>query len=298
MVLMPGDPIDTLVSSIPNITPEDILRLKRLYGLDQPAYIRFFNWFSQLLSGDLGYSRTYKLPVTEIISSPIINTFVLSLSSIIIALIIAVPLGMAAAYRPHSLLDYIVNFIAFAGISIPSFWLGIILIIIFGVYIPILPAGGTFTINENEFSFFWLIIDRIKYLILPTLSLTFFQIGGLLRFTRTSMLENLKEDYIRTAHSKGLSLNNVLFKHALRNSIIPLITIITTRFGYIFSGAIITETVFAYNGLGKLIYNSVISNDFNVAMIGLILTIGMVLFMSFISDLLYTIADPRIKYEK
>jgi peptide/nickel transport system permease protein len=298
MTLMPGDPIDMMISSNPKITSEDITRLRSLYGLDQPAYVRYYHWISQIVSGDLGYSRTYRVPVAELLGPRLLNTFFLSFSSLILALLISLPLGMWSALRAGSRVDYIINLFSFAGISVPSFWLGIVLIIIFAVKLPLLPAGGTFTIGiENGGSWGDILSDRIKYLILPIASLCFLQIGRFVRFTRSAMLEALHNDYIRTAKAKGLSYQQIIWKHAFRNALIPLITIIALSFSSLFSGALITETVFAYQGVGKLVYESIIGNDFNVAMISFMISVSMVLIFSLVADIFYGIADPRISYK-
>lgn len=295
---MPGDPVDMMISSNPKITSEDISRLRSLYGLDQPAYVRYYHWMTQILSGDLGYSRTYRIPVSELLGPRLINTFFLSFSSLILALLISLPLGMWSALKAGSKVDYIVNLFSFAGISVPSFWLGIVLIIAFAVKLPLLPAGGTFTIGiENDGNFAEIFLDRLKYLILPIASLCFLQIGRFVRFTRSAMLEALRNDYIRTAKAKGLSYQQIIWKHAFRNALIPLITIIALSFSSLFSGALITETVFAYQGVGKLVYESIIGNDFNVAMVSFMISVSMVLMFSLIADIFYGIADPRISYK-
>lgn len=296
MTLMPGDPVDMMVASNPKITAEDVARLKSLYGLDQPTYKRYGNWMGSILQGDLGYSRTYRVPVQELMGPRLWNTFLLSFASLAISIAIAVPLGIISALRPGSRTDYIVNFFSFGGISIPSFWLAIVLIIIFAVKIPILPAGGTQTIGSENLGFWANFWDRSIYLILPVASLAIQQIGRFSRFTRSAMLEALRNDFIRTARAKGLSRNTVIWKHAFRNALIPLITILALSFSGLFSGAILTETVFAYQGVGKLVYDSIIGNDYNVAMISFVISVSMVLIMNLIADLLYGFADPRITY--
>lgn len=297
MSLMPGDPIDIMVSSNPRMTPEDIVRLKHLYGLDQPIHIRYGNWIGNILKGDLGYSRTYRVPVEEIMGPRLLNTFWLSLASLTLSLIIALPLGIYSALKPGSKFDYIVNFFSFAGISIPSFWLGLVLIILFSVKFPLLPAGGTMTITDEQMSFWASFGDRIKYLILPVLSLSIQQIGRFSRFARSTMAEVMRNDFIRTAKAKGLSRQRVIWNHGFRNALIPLITIFALSFSSLFSGAILTETVFAYQGVGKLVYDSIIGNDYNVAMISFVISVSMVLLANFIADILYGVADPRISYK-
>lgn len=293
MTLMPGDPVELMIQSNPKITSEDITRLRTLYGLDQPAYKRYANWASSILAGDLGYSRTYRIPVSELIGPKLLNTFILSMTSLTLALLVAVPLGVMSALRPGSKLDYGVNFFAFAGISVPSFWLAIVLIIFFAVWMQALPAGGTFTIGSN-FTGIEFVLDRMKYLILPTLSLAYLQIGTFVRYTRSAMLEAMRNDYIRTAKAKGLPRQAVIWKHGFRNALLPLITIATLSLSGIFSGALITETIFAYQGVGKLVYDSIMANDFNVAMVSFIISVTMVLLMNLLADILYGFADPRI----
>jgi peptide/nickel transport system permease protein len=296
MTLMPGDPVELMIQSNPKITSEDVTRLRTLYGLDQPAYKRYFNWAGAIVEGDLGYSRTYRVPVSELIGPKLMNTFILSMASLVLSLAIAIPLGVLSALRAGSKLDYFVNFIAFAGISVPSFWLAIVLIIVFSVWMHIFPAGGTFTIGVDESGWAGL-LDRAKYLVLPTLSLAYLEIGAFVRFTRSAMLEAMRNDYIRTAKAKGLSRSAVIWKHGFRNALLPLITVVTLSLSGIFSGALITETVFAYQGVGKLVYDSIIGNDFNVAMVSFIISVTMVLLMNLLADILYGFADPRISFK-
>ncbi len=296
MTLMPGDPIDLMVSANPHITSDDVERLKKLYGLDQPAYKRYYYWISDILKGDLGYSRTYKVPVSDLLGSRLLNTFYLSISALFLALLIAVPFGIIAALKQGSKTDYIINLFAFAGISMPAFWLAIILIMVFGVYLKVLPAGGTASYSE-DLSGWSHIGDRIQYLILPTCTLAIIQIGTFVRYTRSAMIETMRFDFIRTARAKGLGYWTVVLKHGFRNALLPIITIISMSVSYIFSGALLTETVFSYQGVGKLVYESIIANDYNVAMISFMISVSMVLVMTLIADLLYGIADPRVTYK-
>lgn len=296
---MPGDPVDLLVTSNPNITAADVSRLRELYGLDQPISHRYLNWTSTLLSGDLGYSRTYRVPVAELLGPRLANTFLLSLLSLITALAIAIPMGSYSALKPGGRLDMIANFFSFAGISVPSFWLGLMLIIFCSIHLKILPAGGTLTVGSEEFGFWQQLGDRLKYLALPVTSLSLQQLGKYFRFVRSGMIESLGQDYIRTARAKGLSASTILWKHAFRNTLIPMITMIALSLSTLFSGALLTETVFAYQGVGKLAYDSIMANDYNVAMISVLISITMVLIMNFCADLLYGIVDPRIsKHQK
>ena len=289
---MPGDPIDILMSSNPEITSDDIERLRKLYGLDQPIYKRYWHWLTSLFQGDLGYSRTYRIPVADIIGPRLINTAILSLSALLLALVIAIPLGIWAALRAGTIVDYLINFFAFTGISIPSFFLAILLISVFAIVLPILPAGGTHTVGEQTTGIF----PSFKYLILPTLSLSYLQIGTFIRFTRSTMIDSMRNEFIQTAKAKGLKPLRILLQHAFRNALSPLITLVSLSLSSLFSGALITETVFAYQGVGKLVYDSIYANDFNVVMIAFMISTAMVLFMNLIADMLYVLVDPRVRY--
>jgi len=295
MTLMPGDPIDEMIAANPQITAADAERLRELHGLDQPAYKRYWNWATMIAGGDLGYSRTYRVPVSEILGRSLLNTFLLAGAALVFSLVVAVPLGVWAALRKGSRVDYFVNLFAFAGISVPSFWIAIVLILVFAVYVPIFPAGGTSSIAFGM-SPMESLVDRARHLVLPVLSLSFLSIGAFVRYTRAAMIEAMANDYIRTARAKGLSWDRVLVVHGFRNALIPLITIVALSLSTLFSGAIITETVFAYDGVGRLVYLSIQRNDFNVAMVAFMISVSMVLLMNLVADLLYGVADPRITY--
>lgn len=295
--LMPGDPVEMMISSNPKITAADVVRLRSFYGLDQPLYKRYFSWVGDLANGELGYSRTYRIPVTEMIGPALSSTFILSSVSLVFSLLVAVPLGILCALKPNSKVDYIVNLFNFAGISVPSFWLGIVLIIIFAVNFHLLPAGGYQT-TGMEYDTDWdEIVDKAKFLILPVLSLSIQSIGRFSRFTRSSMIEAMRNDFIRTARAKGLSSHVVIWRHGFRNALIPLITIVALSISSIFSGALITEQLFAYPGVGRLLFSSIMGNDFNVAMISLMISVIMVLLMNLVADLLYGVVDPRVSYK-
>lgn len=297
MTLMPGDPVELMISANPKITPEDVVRLREFYGLDQPSYKRYLNWVNDIRQGDLGYSRTYRIPVTEMLAPALKATATLSLLSLGLSLLIAIPIGIICALKPNSKLDYFVNLFNFAGISMPSFFLGILLIIIFAVWLGWLPAGGYQTTGMVYASWWDEFLDKSKYLILPVVSLSVQSIGYFARFARSSMMEAMRNDFIRTARAKGLSENVVIWRHGFRNALIPLITVIAISFSAVFSGALITESLFAYPGIGRMLFTSIIGNDFNVAMVSFIISIIMVLVMSLVADLLYGVADPRITYK-
>lgn len=297
MSLMPGDPVELMISANPKITAADVARLRSFYGLDQPIYKRYFNWVSDIASGDLGYSRTYRIPVEEMMGPALTYTFILSMTTLIFSFAVAVPLGIISALKPNSKIDYTINLFNFAGISMPSFWLGLVLIIIFAVKLKWLPASGFQTTGMDYDTYWDEFVDKAKYLVLPVISLSIQSIGRFSRFTRSSMLEAMRNDFIRTAKAKGLARNVVVWKHGFRNALIPLITIAALSLSSVFSGALITETLFAYPGAGRLIYSSIMGNDYNVAMVSFLISVSMVLIMNLMADLLYGVVDPRVSFK-
>ena len=292
MCLMPGDPIDLMITSDPKITTEDAARLRALYGLDTPITERYWHWLTGALSGNFGYSRMFAQPVFQIIWPALGNTAILLGLSFVLALVIALPLGALAAIRPYSKLDYSINLFLFAGISVPPFWLALLLITLFSVVFGILPAGGT--AQAAGVDEFW---ESAKYLILPIASLTIASIGGHARYMRASMIETLRHYFIRTARAKGLSPWQVITGHALRNALIPVVTVIALDFGFLFSGALVTETIFAYPGMGKLIFDAIMGNDYNLALITLLFATALTLLGNFMADLAYNTLDPRLSFK-
>lgn len=290
--LMPGDPVDLMISADPDVTAADAARLRAIYDLDQPLWSRYLHWLSAAVTGDFGYSRLYAQPVWQAILPALSNTLILLISSLLLALIIALPAGVFAATRPYSVTDYGINLTAFAGISMPPFWLGILLILVFSVMLGWLPAGGT--PQSAGASGLW---EHIQYLILPIAALTIAGVGGHTRYMRASMIETLRQDYIRTARAKGLSESRVVLGHALRNAMIPVVTVIALDLGVLFSGALITETVFAYPGMGKLIFDAIMGNDYNLALVGLMMATALTLTGNLLADVAYAALDPRISYE-
>ena len=290
--LMPGDPIDIMIASNPDLTTADGARLKQLYGLDLPITERYWNWLTAALGGDLGYSRTFNRPVLEILLPRLGNTIILLGIASFIAIAIALPLGFAAAVRPHSVADNSINMFCFAGISVPAFWLAILLIILFAVTLGILPAGGMGPAG-GEGGFF----TRLEFLVLPVATLTIASLAGYTRFARASMMEAMRQDYVRTAYAKGLAVRQVVVGHAMRNALLPLVTIVALDFGALFSGALITETMFGYLGMGKLLFDSILANDFNLALVGLLFATLLVLIGNFLADIAYAAIDPRISFK-
>lgn len=285
--LMPGDPIDIMISGDPNLTTEDAQRLKALYGLDRPLYERYLAWLGNALQGDFGFSRIFGQPVLDVLVPRLGNTLLLMGLAFFLAFLLALPAGVLAARKPGGWLDGAVNLVAFAGISLPPFWLAILLIILFSVTLGWLPAGG---MGDGSFG------SSAQHLILPALTLTLASVGGHLRYLRAAMIEALRQDYIRTARAKGLNEVGVVMRHALRNAMIPVVTILALDFGTLFGGALITETMFGWLGMGKTIYDAVMGKDYNLALVGLLLATVTVLLANLLADLAYAWLDPRVSY--
>ena len=288
--LMPGDPIDLMVSSDPDLTPEDARRLKALYGLDRPLFERWWGWAGHAALGDLGYSRLYAAPVVEVLGPALENTLVLLGTSFILSLAIALPAGILAALKPFSWYDRVINFVALAGVSVPVFWFALVLIVVFAVGLGVLPAGGTGEIvGHSGFS-------RLHFLALPVATLVFASVGGHLRFMRAAVIEALGHHHIRTAYAKGAGTTRVVVGHALRNAMIPVTTVIALDMGTLVSGALVVEAVFAWPGTGKLVYDAIMGNDFNLALAALLTATVVTLLASLLADLAYAWLDPRVTY--
>lgn len=293
---MPGDPLDRMLEDNPDFTFEDYQRLRSIYGLDDPIYIRYFKWASQVVQGQLGYSRQYKIPVQNLVLPRLQNTLILSISALILALTVALILGIISAVKQYSAIDYAGMGFAFFGFSVPNFWLGLMLIVLFSVNLHWLPPGGIMS-SDVQPGWWNQFLDRAKYLIMPMFVTSFAEMASWTRYTRNSLLDVLQLDYLRTARAKGLGEQSVVVKHALKNSLLPLITVIGGSFSRFFAGATITETVFSYPGMGKLLYDSVMGNDFVVSMAILMLLSFMTLSGNLIADILYGVVDPRIRYD-
>ena len=287
--LMPGDPIDLMISADPRLTADDARRLRVLYGLDRSIWERYVAWITTALSGDLGFSRLYSRPVLDVMMPALGNTALLMGTSFILALLIALPSGIVAAVKQHSRADALINFTAFAGISLPSFWLALLLIAIFSVWLGVLPSGG---VPEIAGGGFW---EGARYLALPIATVTLVTIGDYIRYMRSEMIQTLRYDYIRTARAKGATQARVVLVHALRNALIPLVTIMALDFGFLFSGALTVEIIFSYPGMGRLIFDAIMGNDFNLALVALLFATALTLIGNLLADLAYSWLDPRIE---
>lgn len=279
MHLAPGDPARIMLGV--QATPEQVAALRAKLGLDQPIYVQYFRWITGVIKGDWGYSIQTGQPVLEMIQERIGATFKLIGVAMLFSIAIGITTGIISAIKQYSIFDYTAMTLALLGISMPSFWLGLVLILIFGLHLGWFPISGGGT---------------IKHLILPAITLGWVDSAVISRLTRSSMLEVIRQDYITTARAKGLSERAVVYKHALRNALIPIVTIIGLRIPWLFGGAVITETIFAWPGMGRLIVNSVLNRDFPVVQGVVLIMAFIVMFANLAVDILYAFLDPRIRY--
>lgn len=293
--LAPGDPVLSMLGEEnPNATPEEIARLREYYGLDKPVPVRYVKWLGRVARGDFGTSRAYHMPVLTIIKQKIPQTLLLTVSALVLSIVIALPIGIHAALHPYSVSDYVQTFLVYLGRTMPNFWFGLMVIIVFSVKLKWLPAGGMR--NLRDATGLAAVGDVAKHLVMPLGVLTFLRITGWVRYIRSSMLDNINADYIRTAKAKGLKERTVVMKHALRNALIPIITIMALDIPHLVGGAVIIETVFSWPGMGRLMFDAIQSKDTNLAMACLILLGLLTVLASLIADIAYSVIDPRVRY--
>jgi len=293
--MMPGDPLYRMLEGIPNLRPQDYDRLRKLYGFDDPVYLQYGKWLWQLLQLNPGYSREYGQPVFDIILPALKNTLVLTIAAVVLGKIIAIALGIFSAVRQYSIADYILTATTFVAYSVPAFWLGLMLIILFSVKLGWLPTSGI--VNSELAPGSWAAtVDWMKHLILPVAVLAISEIIQVQRFMRSSLLEVLRQDYLTTARAKGLSESVVIGRHALKNALIPVVTIIAVTMPRVVGGSTVVETVFAYPGMGRLLYTSIMGNDYVVAMTVVMIIAVTVVFFNLLADVIYGWLDPRIRY--
>lgn len=296
LYLMPGDPLYRMLEGIPNLRPEDYDRLRKLYGFDDPIYVQYGKWLWQLLQLNPGYSREYGQPVFDIILPALKNTLVLTIAAVVLGKLIAITLGIFSAVRQYSIGDYVLTATTFVAYSVPAFWLGLMLIILFSVKLGWLPTSGIAN-SELEPGSWAATADWLKHLILPVAVLAISEIIQVQRFMRASLLEVLRQDYLTTARAKGLSEPVVIGRHALKNALIPVVTIIAVTMPRVVGGSTVVETVFAYPGMGRLLYTSIMGNDYVVAMTVVMIIAVTVVFFNLLADVIYGWLDPRIRYQ-
>ena len=284
--ILPGDPAAVMLGI--NAEADTLAALRAELGLDRPIAIRYLGWLGDLVQGDLGISYTYDVPVSELIMERVILSFPLAVLSIILSTLIAIPLGIIAASNHSKPMDFLVMIFSQLGIAIPNFWFALLLIIFFSVFMGVLPAGGFAGWDAG-------MIPALSSLLLPTIALALPQAAILTRVTRSSLLEVLKEDYIRTARAKGSSSQRTLWRHALRNAMIPVVTIMGLQFSFLLAGTIIIENVFYLPGIGRLIFQAIAQRDLIVVKNLVILLAASVIVINFIVDMLYAVIDPRLR---
>lgn len=290
--LAPGNFLDTKVN--PNMTTEKLKQLEEVYGFDKPFSERYVNWFKKAIKGDLGESLKLRQPVSTIIKDYAWNSFILAGTAFLLAILIAIPVGIICATKQYSITDRLVTILTFIAISLPSFFVGLMLVKIFSLQFKLLPIGGMTTAG-SQYTGVAYYKDLFIHMVLPVVSLTIIQVGSLIRYVRTSMLEVINQDYIRTARAKGLKDKVVVYKHALRNGLIPVITYIGMSLPGLFAGAIITETIFIWPGIGRIGYEAILNRDYTLLMGFNMFMAILTLVGNLMSDILYAVVDPRIK---
>jgi peptide/nickel transport system permease protein len=275
-----------------NMAPEDIARMRALLGLDQPLPVQYVRWLGQVLTGNLGVSYQAGVPVLEIIAQMLPNTLLLSAAALLLTIAVAVPAGVISAARPYSATDHGVTFLALFGISVPTFWFGLMLIVLFSVTLGWFPPGGMRTIGAPPS-----LLDLARHLVLPAIVLGSANMALVARYTRSATLAVLREDYVRTARAKGVTERDVLYRHALRNALLTVVTIVGLQLPRLVGGAAITETVFAWPGMGSLAVRAAFERDYPMIMGITLIISAVVAASSLLVDLLYVYIDPRVHYE-
>lgn len=290
--MAPGDAIDSM--GLERVSAERKAELRRMYGLEGPIHVRYINWVKKAVQFDFGNSIKHAQPVSQVINSFVWNSFMLSLTSFILSVLIAVPIGVMSATKQYSGFDKFFTVFALLGISVPSFFFGMVLIKIFAVDLKLFPVSGMIT-SGVKYTGFAHVLDVLKHMFLPLIVLTLSSVASLMRYTRTSMLEVIRQDYIRTARSKGLKEKVVIYKHALRNGLIPVITILGMHLPALFGGAIITEQIFVWPGIGKVALEAIQARDYPLLMGFEMLLAILTLLGNLIADITYSLVDPRIR---
>lgn len=296
--LAPGDAVTAMImdQTSGSIVDVDVEALRRQYGLDQPAPVRYARWVGGVLQGNLGVRLRSGIPVTEEIGRRLPATMQLMIASMLISIVVGMPLGVLSALRQYSVADYTLTGFVFVGISVPGFFAAIAMIYLFGVRLDWFPTSGYSTPGQ-EFSTLGMLFDRLRFMALPSIVLGFESTAAIMRYTRASMLEVVRQDYITTARSKGLSEYAVTARHALRNSLLPVITIIGLRVPSLFGGAIIIETIFNWPGMGTLYMDGVTTRDYPLIMSLVLFSAFVIVASNLVTDIAYAFIDPRVRYD-
>ena len=292
--LAPGDPYASMLDPLTPV--EDRENMLASIGFYDPLPVKYLKWVGRALRGDLGFSVKYSLPVSEVIGLKIGNTLLLSITSLVLSVLLAVPLGIVSATRQYSVFDYSATVLALVGVSVPSFFFALGVVKIFAIDFKWFPISGMEYIAKG-LTGFERVLDIAHHMVLPILVLTLIATASKMRYTRSAMLDVIGQDYIRTARAKGLSERVVIYNHALKNALIPVITIISGSLGGLLSGSILIETIFSWPGMGTLVYQAIDNRDYPLIMGGTLLLAICVLMANMIADILYALVDPRIRFD-
>jgi peptide/nickel transport system permease protein len=292
LALAPGDPLSQFAAD-PSVPPEVRENIRQQLGLNDPVYIQYFKWLRSMVIGDWGFSFATRAPVATLIEQRLPQTLLVVGLAYILSVLLAVPIGVLSSIKPYSWFDNIATTFAFIGFSVPTFFTGLLLILIFSVNLRWLPFIYDSTLRVDSWD---ALIQQLRQMIMPVTVLTLFQTGAMTRYVRASMLDNLPQDYTRTARSKGLAEKTVIIRHVLRNSLIPVVTLVALGVPTIFSGAIVTEQIFRINGIGELLIKSIQNSDTPVVMAITFIFAALVVLFNLVADVLYGILDPRIRY--
>jgi len=293
----PGDPVETIAGASGGMSPELMAELRTQYGLDRPLPVQLGVYLGKVLRGDLGYSYFFNLPVTQMIAERVPATLLLVLSSVLLAFIVGTALGVLSSRRPNGLLSQFITVLSLVGFAAPVFWIGIMLVILLASVFPILPVAGMRSIDATGGGLAD-VLDVAHHLVLPTITLSLVYLAQYSRLARSSMLDVLGSDFIRTARAKGLAERVVLYKHALRNALLPVVTVIGLQVGTMLAGAILTETIFSWPGLGRWLIDALQRRDYPVVQGGVLLVACMIILVNLLVDVLYGVVNPRIRHKK
>jgi peptide/nickel transport system permease protein len=292
LALAPGDPFGELASNV-NVPPEVAAGLRAKFGLDDPIALRYLRWFSAMLHGDWGFSFVSRMDVDTLIRQRLPATLLVIGASQLVALLIALPVGVYSALRPYSIFDQIANLLAFVGFSLPTFFTGLLFILLFSIYLDWLPFVFQADISATGWQWYW---EEFKQAVMPVAVLALLQAASWTRYVRSAVLEVIRLDYVTTARAKGLPERTVVVKHIVRNALIPVVTLVALQMPALFGGAIVTEQIFRIPGIGSLLISSILANDTPVIMAVTFVFAGLVILFNLIADILYGWLDPRIAY--
>lgn len=285
--LIPGDP--ATISLGPNATPDQIAAVRTKMGLDQPLVVQYINWLGRVLRGDLGESFRNKFPVADLIWLKLPATIELTVAAILVAMMIAFPVGMLSAFYRGRWIERLLDLFTGLAYATPTFWIGILLILIFGIQLRWLPASGYVSIIEDP-------IQGIRCLVMPAFTLGLYSSSILARFLKSSLLEVLGQDYIRTARAKGLRERSILYSHALKNALIPVVTVLGLQIGVFMGGAVVTEAIFDWPGIGRMLWDAILTRDYTIVQATILMTVSIFVLINLLTDILYGFLDPRIRY--